>query len=341
MARPEEGNSETESRVKRGVARTLRNLTVVIVSLGVIGGWAATGVIPDVQLGEATIVMRLGAFHGIDTKEGYQIHLPAPIDIATRVNTEGLRTETFRGEEIPQTTDDAGDGFVNFVQTGDSNIVNVSYEIQYTIEDPYSFVFGMAQPGEILYEATEAAVREVIGGLTVDEVLTEKKQFVEVRATQLIDETMAEYFKSRGGKTPFNILSLNLQDVYPPQEVRAAFNDVESAEQDRERLVFAAKGDAEEILEKANARAIELLESSEGYKVAKVTEARGEAARFEALLAEYRRAPEVTRRRLYLETMEQVMPGVEKMVVDPSATSVLPLLPAIGPQVTRQGAAGK
>jgi membrane protease subunit HflK len=322
---------DTDQKIKRGVVRTISNGMLVLISLAVIGSWASTGFY-NLALGESAVILRVGEYHRTVTREGLLWHWPEPLEYETIVNTEGVRTQTF-GTNKTATPESAeveerafADEFVNFIQTADSNIVNVSYELQYTIQDAFSYRFGMAEPERILYEAAESSVRQVIGGKTVDEVLYRNRYDIEVETERLLEQTLAAYFAREGKEPPFSIDKVNLQTVQAPAAVRPAFEDVNSAQQDEERLLLQATGDSREIVERARAEAAELHEQSAAYREAKVLESRGEAARFVALVEEYHRAPQVTRRRLYLETMEEILPTVEMMVVEPDTVNVMPLL---------------
>jgi len=311
------------------VLRTLTNAVVLIFALAVLAGWLSTGVY-RLELGEEAIILRLGEHHRTVRREGLNWHLPEPIEYDTRVNVSGVRTEIFgrRGAEptpAEEGKDPSEDGL--FIQTADKNIVSVTFDLQYTIDDAYAFVYSMADPRSILYEAAQASVRKVIGGMTVDEVLTQRKAEIEVEARKALIATLAQYAEDANGPPAFAVDKINLQDVQPPRAVRAAFQEVSSAGQDEERAISRARGDAQESLERARAEAAEMREGSEAYKEAKILEAKGEATRFVALYEEYARAPEVTRRRLYLETMEVVLPDVDKVVVEPDTVGLLPFLP--------------
>jgi membrane protease subunit HflK len=328
LAHPDDPDVPSEQKIRRGVVRTLSQGLVLLLALAVIGGWLSTGVY-RLELGEEAIILRLGKHHRTERGEGLNWHWPEPFEYDTRVNASGVRTEIFGRHTREAPPSDGGERLEDglFIQTADKNIVSVTFDLQYTIEDAYAFVYSMADPRSILYEAAHASVRKVIGGMTVDEVLTQRKAEIEVEARKVLIETLASYAKDADGLPAFSIDKINLQEVQPPEAVRAAFREVSSAGQDEERSVSRAKGDEQEILEHARAEAIELREGSEAYKDAKILQARGEATRFLALYAEYARAPEVTRRRLYLETMQAVLPDVEKIVVERDTVGVLPLLP--------------
>jgi membrane protease subunit HflK len=344
-SRSSKGASDSEANARRGVTRSILNTVVLLVSVGVLLGWASQGLY-RLELGESAVILRLGKLDRIQKVEGWQIHWPPPLEYAEIVNTSGLRTESF-GERpdrtTPGTPSDAEDREIaaqikrNAIQTADSNIVNVNYELQYKVADAYSFAFGMAQPGAILHDATEATVRDVIGKKTIDAVLSQDRGEIERDSAATLQDLLDSYFQEVGLQPAFAIDKINLQKPQAPEPVREAFADVVSAGQDEKRATSAATGDAREILEQARAEAEELRQQAEAHKRAKIIEARGEATRFEALLTEYLDAPEVTRRRLYLETMEQILPGMEKVVVEPDTVNMLPVMPLGGGVGTRRG----
>ena len=307
MAPEDQGSSPKVEKIKRGAARTVTNVVLGLVAVGVILGWVGTGFY-KLDLGEEAIILRLGENFRTEHKEGWNWHWPEPLEYDKKVNTQGQRTEVFgirRGDA------EGGEREGLLMQTADKNIVSVSFELQYTVSDAYSFEYGMLEPKMILFQAARSAVRQVVGGMTVDEVLIYRKQDVEKMAQTLLIKTLTSYFTAEGDAMAFQVEKINLQEVNPPESVRAAFSEVAAAQQDEERFINQARGQKAEILERSRAEAAELREGSEAYKEAKVLEARGQGQRFSALLAEYQRAPEVTRRRLYIETMEQVLPGVE------------------------------
>jgi membrane protease subunit HflK len=206
------------------------------------------------------------------------------------------------------------------MQTSDNNIVRLGFVVQYQIKDAFYSRFRVALPRETLRDAAQAALREVVGRTTIDGVLSEKRGQVESEALEILQRILDSY------ESGLFVTGLQLQEVQPPGEVRAAFDDVLAANQDRNRLINEAEGYANEVVPKARAEASEMVAAAQGFRDAKVAEARGEAQRFLALLAEYQRAPVVTRRRLYLETMEEILPDVEKVIIEPG-TNLLPYLP--------------
>jgi len=341
-AREEAGE---EARARRGLTRSILNWVVLLASLAVLVGWVSQGVY-RLELGESAVILRLGRLDRIQSVEGLQFHWPPPLEYHEIVNTSGLRTESFGANptlSTPGRPADAEDREIatqikrDAIQTADSNIVNVDYELQYEVDDAFAFAFGMADAASILHDATEAAVREVIGKRTIDAVLSQDRGEIERDASELLEELLGSYFEDVGLRPAFEIAAINLQKPQAPEPVREAFADVVSAGQDEKRALSEAEGDAREIIERAAAEAAEIREAAEAYRQARIIEARGESARFESLLVEYLGAPEVTRRRLYLETLEEILPGVEKLVVEPNTVNMLPMLP-LGEQALPRGA---
>ncbi len=335
---------DAEAKVRRRVTRTIVNRLILIVSFGVLGGWVWQGVY-TLELGESAVILWMGALDRIDSTEGLRLHWPPPIESHAIVNTSGLRSESFGAQpsqSTPGVPSDAEETEIargirrDAIQTADSNIVNVAYELQYKVADAYAFVFGMAAPEEILHDATEAAVRDVVGKKTIDAVLSQDRSEIERDAKRLLERMLDAYFEDIGLESAFLIDKINLQKPQAPEPVREAYADVVSAGQDEKRSLSTAAGDAREILERARAEAAEHREQAQAYRRAKVTLAAGEANRFSALLTEYNAAPVVTRRRLYLETMEEILPGVDKLIVEPDTVNMLPLLP-LGNQAASGG----
>lgn len=330
----------------RGVTRKIVNTLILLLALAVLAAWAFSGFFM-LAPGESAVILRFGAYERTRTLEGLGFHLPPPIESREVVNTGRLRTESFGAQPTHSTPGQPGDAEEreiaremsrDAIQTADSNIVNVAYELQYKVGDPYAYRFSMADPGAVLHDATEAAMRSVIGKRTIDAVLSQDRSEIEAEARALLSEMLSSYVTEVGHESAFEVGRINLEKPQAPEAVREAFADVVSAGQDEKRASLEASGDAQEIIQRAQSEAAELREQAEAYKSAKIIEAQGEATRFEALVAEYQRAPEVTRRRLYLETMEEILPGIEKMVVEPNTVNMLPMLP-LGGQSTGLGTA--
>lgn len=205
--------------------------------------------------------------------------------------------------------------------TGDLNLADVEWVVQYRIEDPYSFLFRVREPVVALRDISEASMREIVGDRTVNEVLTVGRAEIASTVQQKIQELCSEY--SLG----IRIEQVVLQDVNPPDPVKDAFNDVNQAQQERETLINQARSEYNKVIPKAKGQAEETVQRAEGYATERVNNALGEAFRFNALYTEYVKAPEVTRRRLYLETMTDIIPRAgNKVITDESGNNLLPLL---------------
>lgn len=319
----------------RGVTRSIVNGLILILSLAVLGFWMSEGAF-KLEPGESAVILRFGAYDRVRELEGWWAHLPPPLESHEVVNTGQLRQESFGArpsQSTPGIPTDAEETEIatqikrDAIQTADSNIVNVAYELQYKVGDAYAHRFSMSDPAAVLHDATEAAMRNVIGKRDIDSVLSQDRSAIEKEAQQVLEEMLTSYVTEVGHEAAFDVVRINLEKPQAPEAVRDAFADVVSAGQDEKRSTLQAAGDSQEILQRAQSEAAEIREQAEAYKRSKIIEARGEASRFDALLVEYNAAPEVTRRRLYLETMEEILPGVEKMVVEPNTVNMLPMLP--------------
>jgi membrane protease subunit HflK len=205
--------------------------------------------------------------------------------------------------------------------TGDLNLADVEWIVQYRIIDPYSYLFKVREPVTTLRDISEASMREIVGDRTVNEVLTVGRAEIAMSVHQTIQALCTEY--SLG----IRIEQVVLQDVNPPDPVKDAFNDVNQAQQERETLINQARSEYNKVIPKAKGQAEETIQRAEGYATERVNNALGESARFNALYYEYVKAPEVTKRRIYLETMEEVIPKLgNKIITDEDGTNVLPLL---------------
>ena len=205
--------------------------------------------------------------------------------------------------------------------TGDLNLADVEWVVQYRIDDPYQFLFKVRNPETSLRDISEASLRQIVGDRTVNEVLTVGRTEIAAHMEELVQQICIEY--SLGIK----IDQVVLQDVNPPDPVKAAFNAVNQAQQEKETLINQAKSEYNKVIPKARGQAQETIQKAEGYATQRVNNSLGETARFNAIYSEYIKAPEVTRRRIYLETMESVLPRLgNKIITDEKGNNVLPLL---------------
>lgn len=315
----EEGRLSAEERVRRGVGRTLANVSLLVAMLAGLGGWASFGFY-TVEAGQQAVVLRFGQFVRTELREGLHFHLPRPIEAVEIVNVDSLQREEFGMRAGAEEGASAAEMHEAAMQTSDNNIVLLGFVVQYRVKDAFQARYRVARPRETLRDAAQAAVREVVGRTTIDGVLSDRRGEVEQESLEILQAVLDGY------ETGLVVAGLQLQEVQPPPAVRDAFDDVLAASQDRNRLINEAEGYANEVVPQARAEASEIVAAAAGYREARVAEASGEAERFLALVEEYRRAPEVTRRRLYLETMEEILPEVEKVIIEPG-TNLLPYLP--------------
>ncbi|MFK7899347.1 MAG: FtsH protease activity modulator HflK [Cyclobacteriaceae bacterium] len=210
---------------------------------------------------------------------------------------------------------------VSLMLTGDLNLADVEWVVQYRVDNAYEFLFKVRNPESTLRDISESAMRQIVGDRTVNEVLTTGRSEIGSRLKELIQEISNEY--SMGIK----IDQVVLQDVNPPAPVKAAFNAVNEAQQEKETLINKAKSEYNKVIPKASGQAQETIQKAEGYATERVNRAKGEVSRFNDLYNEYRKAPEVTKRRIYLETMASVMPKIGNVIItDGKGNNVLPLL---------------
>jgi len=283
--------------------------------LGVLVGlWLLTGtytVAPD----EKAVILRFGRFHS-EVGPGLHYHLPAPIEMRiVRSVTQVYRVEVgFRS--LPRYRKDSKE---SLMLTGDENIVDVELVVQYRVAPEYvrQALFNVRglgvfeqQEGGLVQDAAEATLRQVIGRHTIDQALTEGKLEIETEIQEKLQEIFDRY------ACGLTVEKVQLQSVSAPSQVDAAFKDVASAKEDRERLVNEARGYQNDVIPKARGEAQKMLKEAEAYKVERVRRAQGDADRFRAVFGEYQKAPRVTETRLYIETMEKVLPRFQKYIVE-------------------------
>ena len=205
--------------------------------------------------------------------------------------------------------------------TGDLNMANVEWVVQYRIENAYEFLFKVRRPEQTLRDISESAMRQIIGDRTVNEILTVGRAEIENKVKLLMQRLCNEY------ETGIRIDQVVLQDITPPDPVKPSFNGVNEAQQQRATLINQAKAEYNQIIPRARGEALETIQKAEGYALGRVNTAKGETARFNSLYEEYIKAKDVTRTRIFLEEMQAILPQIEhKVIIDPTQTQVLPLL---------------
>ncbi|MHC4482891.1 MAG: FtsH protease activity modulator HflK [Planctomycetota bacterium] len=287
--------------------------------------WLLSGIY-IVRPGEQGVVRRFGKAVRV-TGEGPHYRLPRPIEKVDKVKVEKVRRIEI-GFRTISSGPPARYRFMpkeSLMLTGDEQIVDAQIIVQYQVNDVEKFLFNvkdLEKERGALMDAAEVALRQVVGKRPIDDVLIAEKTQVDIDIRELLQKIIDGY------EAGVRITAVKLQTVQPPKEVEKAFRDVVSAKEDKDRFIKEADGYREDILPKARGEAQKMIEQAMAYKAERVERAEGDKDRFLAVLREYEKAKDVTRKRLYLETMEQILPGIRKFVIDPEiGGSVLQFLP--------------
>jgi membrane protease subunit HflK len=280
----------------------------------------------QVEPDEVGVVQRFGRFVGT-SGPGPHLKIPFGVDSVTKVPVQrtlklefGFRTvrAAIKSEFAPPTPETSAE---SAMLTGDLNVAVVEWVVQYKITDPKKYLFDVREPTATFRDMSEAVMRQVVGDHSVDEVITIGRETIALQAKQQLQDLCNLY------GIGIDVQQLVLQDVNPPDAVKPAFNEVNQAIQEKERAINDAWADYNKSVPRAKGEAEQAIRSAEGYALERVNKAQGDASRFEALYEEYRKAPAVTRKRIYFETLAQVLPKVgRKLIVDEKAKGILPLL---------------
>ncbi|HER23943.1 MAG TPA: FtsH protease activity modulator HflK [Candidatus Atribacteria bacterium] len=296
--------------------------TFGIILILVVALYLASGIFvvaPD----EQGVIRRFGKFTRIESP-GLNYHLPYPIEtVVTPAVTQvkrieiGFRTLSYgpptRYQDVPTEA---------LMLTGDENIVSADVIVQYKIKDAVNYLFNIILPEETVKNAAEAALRQVIGERKIDEALTVGKYEIQEETKKLLQELLDSY------QSGILIVAVQLQDVNPPKEVQEAFKDVASAKEDKSKYINQAQGYKNDVIPKARGEAVKISKEAEGYKIERIKKAEGDVAKFNSIFIEYKKSPSITQARLYLETMEEILPNMNKVIVDLKENqSLLNLLP--------------
>ena len=276
--------------------------------IGIIIGLVLVGVLAleafyIIQPAERGVVKRFGAFHAV-TAPGPHLKLPF-IDSVDVVNVDQVNKFQHRAQML----------------TKDENIADVTLEVQFRIQDAADFLFQVADPGNTIHGAMESSLREVIGKSRLDDIITENRSAIAASVQQGTQQLLDLY------RTGLVVTNVNIQRADVPEAISEAFADAIRAREDRERLQNQAQSYANDVVPRARGEAARLIEDAKGYRARVIAEAEGESQRFLALLREYQKAPQVTRERLYLETMQDVLRNTGKVVLDVKEGSNLTYLP--------------
>jgi modulator of FtsH protease HflK len=266
---------------------------------------------------EQAVVLRLGREVG---KSGPGLHyrMPWPIQTVEKVNVQnirrlevGFRTSTGQTTRVPHEA---------LMLTGDENIVEAQVIVQYRVLDPSKFLFRIRSPEETVRTTTEVALRSQVGSTTIDDVLTVGRAQVQDDTREFLQRLLDEY------ESGIAVTEVKLQVVDPPDQVKDAFHEVVRAREDRERLINQSQAYREDILPKARGEAQQIQRAAEAHREQRVIQAQGDVSRFKSVLEQYQLAPDVTRERIYLESIERILPALDKVILDEKAPGVLPLL---------------
>ena len=295
-------------------------IMIAALLLVAVGVWTAYYTVPSDSV---AVVQRFGKYLK-DVSPGLHFKLPMGIDIATIVPVKRQLKQ-----EFGFTTPGAGDPYQSprdgkketEMVTGDLNSALVEWVVQYRIAEPTKFLFEVRQPSATLRHVSESVMREVVGDRTVDEVITIGRQEIESEALTKMQALSTKYAMG------LSIDQVQRKNNNPPQPVQESFNEVNQAQQEKEKLINEARRDYNKVIPLAEGEKDQRIREADGYRLKRINEAEGDVARFSALLAEYSKAPEVTRRRIYIETLQEVLPQLRsKIIVDEQTSGILPLL---------------
>jgi len=307
-------------RKKLGDFGKLAPLIILAIVILIALGSTIYSIGPD----EVGVVQRFGKYIAT-ASPGLHAKLPFGIDKATPVKVTKVFKEEFgiRTLRPGVRTQYSKRGYhdESLMLTGDLNTLDVRWIVQFRVKDPAELLFETRDPQDNVRDIAEVVMRRLVGDYRVDEVLTTKREEIDHFAQQQMQEILDNY------KTGIQVVTVKLQDVNPPDEVKPAFNEVNEAKQEKERTINQAWEAYNKVVPKARGTAEKTIRQAEGYYLAKINQAKGEAERFLATWAAYRKAPQITKKRLYLETLMEVLPRAkEKYIIDPKQTSILPLL---------------
>jgi len=288
---------------------------IAVIAAFVFGAWALSGIY-QVQSNEEAVVTTFGAYSRSEAP-GLRYHLPMPIEHVEKVAVTTLNRLDIGGSgtadgDIPQES---------LMLTSDENIVDLDFSVTWRVSNPSQFLFATRAPEEAVKSVAESAMREVIGKTLLDSILTNGRGQVQLETADLMQRTLDSW---GAGVT---VVEVQIRNVNPPAEVVAAFRDVQSAEQDRDSAVNEADAYRNRVVNEAKGDAAKIVQSAQGYREQSVRTATGDAARFNSIYAEYKRAPQATRDRLYLETMERVLAHSNKVVISGKGVTAPVILP--------------
>ena len=276
-----------------------------------------------VGVDEVGIVQRFGKYVRI-SQPGLSFKLPAGIEKITKVKIKRVYKEEFgfrsAGRDIRERISTGSDINVSLMLTGDLNVGLVPWIVQYRIKDPYNYLFKVRDVPKLLRDMSEAAMRLVVGDRSINEVIT-KREEIAIEARHILQKEMDN------AKAGINIVTIEMKKTNVPGPVQSSFNEVNQAVQEKEQMIYKAKEDYNKAIPAARGEAERTIKAAEGYALDRINRAKGDAARFTAVYEEYKKAKNVTKRRLYLETIEELLPKLgQKYIIDSEQKNLLPLL---------------
>ena len=276
--------------------------------------WLLTGIY-IVDPAERGVVLRFGAFQE-STTQGPHWHIPYPVESVYKINVEQIRSAEIGFRNV-QNSYSGGVSSESLMLTKDENMVDVKLAVQYKVADAQAFLFNVFQPELTLSHVVQSVIRQVVGDNTMDHVLTTGREQVALEVKSASQALLNEY------NTGLMITAVTMQDAQPPVQLKAAFDDVVKAREDEQRYINEARAYANDIVPKARGASQRLIAEAEAYKSEVVSKSEGEAYRFTQILTEYIKAPDVTKERLYRETLEDVLGDTNKVIVDSNSNSLM------------------
>ena len=313
-------------RPGRPPTRFIVTAVLVLIALAIM-----ISIVFTIQPEEVGIVLRFGKYTRT-ADPGLNFKMPTPIERVLKVPVQRQLKEEFGFQTVEAGVktrySDRNFDSESLMLTGDLNVVVVEWIAQYRVSDPYKYLFKVRNVTKTFRDMNEAVMRAVVGDRSVDEVITIGRLEIEDQVKVNLQVLCDQY------ETGIQVDQIVLRSVDPPDQVKPSFNEVNQAEQERERSINEARGEYNDVIPKARGEADQVIEQAKGYAIDRVNRAKGDAVLFEEVYAAYRRAPEVTRRRIFLETMESIYPAMErKILLDNNLEGVLPLLQLGGTEV--------
>lgn len=299
-----------------------KHIIWIVISVFIVLG--VTGMIYSIGPDEVGVIQRFGRYLGLSSP-GLHAKIPFGVDRVIPIKVEKIFKEEFGVRSLGADLRDRRSYRVDLEQslmlTGDLNILDVRWIVQFKIKDPIKLLFVVRNPRDVIRDVSEIVMRRLVGDYSVDEVLTIKREEIDHLAQLEMQRILDEY------QTGVQVITVKLLDVNPPDKVKPAFNEVNEAKQEKEKMINQAWEAYNKAIPRARGEAERTIREAEGYALDKVNRAKGEADRFLVTLGEYKKAPDITRKRLYLETLSEVLPKAkEKYIIDPRQSSILPLL---------------